>query len=36
MYIYGGLEKGGVSQDLWSFDFKTSLWEIVPLKVSKF
>ena len=33
MYVYGGIDKGGVSQQLWAYNFTASLWEEVQLKV---
>lgn len=36
MYIYGGMDKGGVSQQLWAYNFTTSLWKEVQLKVNYF
>ena len=35
MYIYGGMDKGGISQQLWAYNFSTSLWKEVQLKVYK-
>ena len=35
MYIYGGMDKGGISQQLWAYNFTTSLWKEVQLKVYK-
>lgn len=35
MYIYGGMDKGGVTQQFWAYNFTTSLWKEVQLKVKK-
>eukprot|EP00111_Clytia_hemisphaerica_P016497 TCONS_00048912-protein len=34
MYIHGGVDKGGPSDDLWTFNFTSSTWKQVPLKKS--